>query len=105
MATPSSFNWKSHGKTSPVKDQLVNGAVTCNAGWAFATVAALESAQLIVSSICVTYSEQQLIDCSGGSDNHGCSGGLMSNSFEYLNNEGGINGDTDYAYTAQDGTC
>ena len=102
---PTSYNWQKHGGTSPVKDQLKDGNDSCNAGWAFAAVAALESAQLLQSNILATYSEQQLIDCSSGYGNDGCTAGLASNAIEYVNQEGGIQSDTTYTYTAAKGTC
>lgn len=32
----------------------------------------------------MTFSEQQLIDCSTNFENHGCFGGLPSHAFEYI---------------------
>ena len=50
------------------------------------------------------YSEQQIIDCSGGYGNMGCSGGLMTNSFNYLKSYK-LQTETSYPYTATKGSC
>jgi len=50
-------------------------------------------------------SEQQLVDCAGGFDNHGCEGGLPSHAFEYIFYNNGITSESKYPYTAKDGTC
>lgn len=65
----------------------------------------LESAHLIKYEKLATYSEQQLVDCAGDFENYGCNGGLPSQAFEYIINNGGIEGEDDYPYTAVDGTC
>jgi len=50
-------------------------------------------------------SEQQLVDCAGAYDNHGCSGGLPSHAFQYIKDAGGIALEKDYPYTGKDGKC
>ncbi|KAL0483306.1 cathepsin H [Acrasis kona] len=50
-------------------------------------------------------SEQQLVDCAGAFDNHGCSGGLPSHAFEYIHYQGGLQNETTYPYEAKDGKC
>jgi cathepsin H len=48
-------------------------------------------------------SEQQLVDCAGAFDNHGCDGGLPSHAFEYLMYAGGQDTEKAYPYTAATG--
>eukprot|EP00962_Isochrysis_galbana_P026810 scaffold8358_cov102-Isochrysis_galbana.AAC.1 len=50
-------------------------------------------------------SEQQLVDCAGAFDNHGCNGGLPSHAFEYLMYAGGQDTEEEYPYTAATGTA
>lgn len=50
-------------------------------------------------------SEQQLVDCAGAYDNHGCEGGLPSHAFEYVQNAGGISTEKAYPYFAVDHKC
>jgi cathepsin H len=97
---PSSWDWSDHGGVSPVKDQG-----SCGSCWTFSTVGCLEAAQLIQNGRLVTYSEQQLVDCAGAFDNHGCNGGLPSHAFEYLNYAGGISTEDAYPYYAVDRAC
>lgn len=49
--------------------------------------------------------EQQLVDCAGDYDNHGCEGGLPSHAFEYIAAAGGISTETAYPYFAEDRNC
>jgi hypothetical protein len=49
-------------------------------------------------------SEQQIVDCSRSYGNSGCSGGLMTNSYNYLKSSKSMTR-ASYAYTAVAGTC
>lgn len=51
-----------------------------------------------------SFSEQQLVDCSGKYGNQACNGGLMTNSFKFVK-DNGIGEETSYPYTAVQGTC
>jgi len=63
------------------------------------------SAAAIASGTLISLSEQQLVDCSKAEHNNGCNGGLMDYGFEYIEHNAGITTESDYAYTARDGTC
>ena len=50
-------------------------------------------------------SEQQLVDCAGGEYlNGGCEGGWYYWAYQYARTNAMVS-ETDYAYTAKDGTC
>jgi len=52
----------------------------------------------------LSFSEQQLVDCSGSYGNQGCDGGWPFWALEYTAAKG-IELEATYPYTAQDGTC
>jgi len=98
----SSVNWVTAGAVGAVKDQG-----QCGSCWAFSAVSSTESANYIQKkmSSAPSYSEQQLVDCAGGSyGNQGCNGGLMDNAFDYIKDYP-LETEADYGYTAQDGSC
>jgi cathepsin H len=100
-AIPDSYEWNTYGVVTPVKNQG-----SCGSCWTFSTIGSLESHwNLLGKGRNVTFSEQQLVDCAGDFDNHGCRGGLPSHAFEYIRYAGGIESDVTYPYTAKDGQC
>ena len=66
-------------------------------------MAAVEGIFQIQKQKLVALSEQQLVDCDN--DSNGCDGGLPDHAFNYIIENGGIAGETDYPYQGSDGTC
>ena len=58
--------------------------------WSFATTGSLEGAYQIATGALRSLSEQQLIDCSRSFGNQGCGGGAMSQAFQYIISNKGI---------------
>lgn len=88
------------GVVNPVENQG-----QCGSCWAFSATAAVESAYAIAKKNLNVLSEQQLVDCSSSYGNNGCNGGLMDNAFKYLIAVGGQELNSDYPYTAVNGSC
>ena len=75
----------------------------CGSCWAFSATGVMESwARKKGQS--VNLSEQQLVDCSKSYGNHGCNGGWPSSALKYVIAKG-IASQSEYPYTARDGSC
>ena len=110
VSAPSSLDWRTkqfvtrvskHFKilchyyflTPQVKDQG-----TCGASWAFSATGALEGQLYKNTRTLRSLSEQQLLDCTVKYGNTGCTGGLATNAYRYLQSSGGICLESTYPY-------
>jgi C1A family cysteine protease len=93
------IDWRDKGIVTPVKDQG-----SCGSCWAFSATGSLEAAYATAHGKLLSFSEQQLVDCSGPQGNNGCGGGLMDRAFIYWEKNGACL-EADYAYTAKNGVC
>ena len=107
-ATAARFDWRSQHVITAIEDQ----GASCGSCWAFASVAAYETAYLLANggapaagvSSDPDLSEQQVLDCTlPGAGKDSCSGGWHGDAFTYLKANGGYSL-KDYGsgiYTAQ----
>lgn len=96
---PPSIDWRKKGAVTGVKNQQ-----QCGSCWAFSTTGSVEGINAIVTNGLVSLSEQELVDCDTASDK-GCQGGLMDYAYEFIMQNGGIDTEDDYPYTAVQGQC
>lgn len=92
-------DWVAAGATTAPKDQG-----QCGSCWAFSTTGGLEGLSKIAYGNLQSFSEQQLVDCSGSYGNQACNGGLMTSAFSYVKDHG-IVLESQYAYRAVKQTC
>lgn len=97
---PNATDWRPVGAVTAVKDQL-----GCSSCWAFAATGALEGQYFFKTGRLVSFSEQNLIDCSSSHGNTGCVGGWAHDAFQYIQDNGGIESDETYPYDGVDNTC
>eukprot|EP00123_Amoebidium_parasiticum_P007651 comp18255_c0_seq1/m.19242 comp18255_c0_seq1/g.19242 ORF comp18255_c0_seq1/g.19242 comp18255_c0_seq1/m.19242 type:complete len:301 (-) comp18255_c0_seq1:663-1565(-) len=94
-----SVDWRMKNLVTPVKNQG-----QCGSCYAFSTTGSLEGQYAKATGKLVSFSEQQLVDCSAKEGNQGCQGGLMDDAFLYLEKHG-IEREDDYSYDGQKESC
>ena len=107
ISAPVSIDWRTLGAVTPVKDQG-----QCGSCWSFSVTGAMEGIYKIKNNKLVSFSEQELVDCStikNGGPNMGCNGGNMQPTFDWIGKNGGICSESSYPYisgsTKTAGTC
>jgi len=103
QAVPASLDWRNYnGKVGVTSVKNQGGCGSC---YTFNALAAIEGAYMVKYGKNLDLSEQQLVDCSHSHGNHGCDGGWMSSTFDYVKAAGGLALETAYPYTAKVATC
>jgi len=97
-ALPDSVDWRNKGAVTPVKDQG-----QCGSCWTFSTTGVLEGFNFVNNGKLLSFSEQQIVDCASAAG-YGCQGGWPYLAVQYAG-QNGLELESDYPYTAQDGTC
>ncbi|MEW5318355.1 MAG: hypothetical protein WDW38_009581 [Sanguina aurantia] len=98
---PASVDWRGTGADGGVKDQA-----SCGSCWAFSAVGAMQAAHWVATRESLSFSEQQLVDCSWMyGHNSGCGGGWMEPALDYVLAQGGAASEEAYPYLGQNGYC
>jgi cathepsin F len=97
---PSEYDWKTKGKVTPVKNQG-----QCGSCWDFSATETVESVWAIAGHSLPVLSEQQTVDCDTNGQDQGCDGGFPYGAYQYMIQAGGVESESAYPYTAEDGSC
>jgi len=109
QAIPPTFDWRTKGCVTPVKNQE-----SCGSCWTFSTTGNIEGQWELYSSTHALngLAEQWIVDCSTSClvsepqlCNAGCGGGLPWLAYEDIIANKGLPSEASYPYTAEDGTC
>jgi cathepsin F len=99
---PQTLDWRTKNMVTPVKNQE-----QCGSCWAFSVTENIESMYCMKNQIdCATFpplAPQEIVDCD--TVDQGCNGGDPPTAYQFVMQEGGMEDESDYPYTAQDGTC
>lgn len=96
-----SKDWSALKKVGAIKNQA-----KCGSCWAFAAVAAVESAHAIKNNELLDLSEQQVVECASGTkyNNFACNGGLPSRAYDWWKASGGVTLEANYPYISGTGS-
>jgi len=99
-APSGAIDWVARGMTTPVKNQQ-----QCGSCWAFSATEEIESAMLVAGKQVQWGAPQEIVDCD--TNDQGCNGGDPQEAMQWTMSQSppGLDTETCYPYTAQDGTC
>ena len=92
---PESFDWRDHNAVTPVKNQ--GGCGSC---WAFSVVGNIEGQYAIKHKKLVSFSEQEVLSCSGTPCQRG---NTLAAAYETVEKLGGIETEQSYPYVSEHG--
>lgn len=95
-----SKDWReTEGVVTPIKDQK-----RCGSCWSFSATGVLEGYFGIFENKSLSFSEQELVDCSRKYQNQGCNGGYVHAALNYVK-DNGLSQESEYPYKAIDQKC
>lgn len=92
---PNELDWRTSGFDMPPSNQK-----SCGSCYAYSIAHSVSGQIFKRTGRNVMLSEQQIVDCSVSTGNHGCAGGSLRNTLKYLEGCGGLMRQVDYPYTA-----
>jgi len=99
---PDTFDWRNKNMVTPVKNQE-----QCGSCWAFSVTENIESMWCMAKSLdCTSFTPlapQEIVDCD--TTDLGCEGGDPPTAYQFVIQEGGMETEANYPYTAADGDC
>jgi len=93
---PNDVDWRTKGGVTPIKNQG-----QCGSCWDFAGVGTIETWHFVKTGQLLSFSEQQVLDCSKGGS---CGGGMPEQALDWGCKQG-LCLTSDYPYTARQGSC
>lgn len=94
-ALPDSFDWRREGFVTAVNNQK-----SCGSCYAFSIAHCIQAQVFKRTGRIVPLSEQQIVDCSIKTGNHGCAGGSLRTTLKYVQKSGGLMREQDYPYVS-----
>ena len=106
LRIPARVNWTENGVVTSIKDETKNNTVQCNAGYAFAAIASIESATAIARKPLVELAPQQIIECTDTADYqiNGWTGGMVNATLRYANKQP-LCKEVEYPYNGKEASC
>jgi len=95
---PTNFDWNSCNVITPVYNQG-----QCGSCWAFSATETIESYYAIAGYTLTELSVEQIVDCDTNGNDEGCNGGFPTGAYQYVEEAGGLESESDYPYTAEGG--
>jgi cathepsin L len=97
---PKSVDWRNKSVVTNIKDQG-----QCGSCWAFSTVGSIEGQHALKTGHLVSLSESQIVDCCHIGGVAGCGGGFMTDAFQCVMQEKGLDTESSYPYVPLDENC
>jgi len=102
-ALPTNIDWRTSGIISAVKDQGM-----CGSCWTFGTAETIESYYALAHGALLTFSQQQILDCTPNTNDcggtGGCGGGTPELAYAQIQSMGGLSSEWTYPYTSYFGS-